>query len=258
MAEFNSTLDEATSYTLVVDLKQGLFFAFSNIFYDGTTLTFDKTEAMASDVYSCNYQGVCFKWGSLIGISPLGNGDASVLYIPNTGNKTWDNTKTIATSSFGNWGGIPCTTTNTGLSSPNDKGEDYLHNNPQFSQYRGDICNYIDADWRLPNAGEFATQVSGLVGNGYYPGGITSSNAAGTGKLSGVHRKQISGGTVIPGWGYISDGALVWQDPYSGHIGFYWTGSGGAYLYSYRGVQNESAVGGASRELGCAVRCIKK
>jgi hypothetical protein len=257
MAEFNSTLDEATSYTLVVDLKQGLFFAFSNIFYDGTNLTFDKTEAMASDVYSLYYQGVCFKWGSLIGISPLGNGDASVLYIPNTGNKTWDNTKTIATSSFGNWGGIPCTTTNTGLSSPNDKGENYLHNNPQFSQYKGDICSYIDADWRLPNAGEFATQVSGLVGNNSIPGGNVAFNSAGTGRV-GVpwYRKQISGGSLLPGWGYLSDGAVI-PGGASGR-GYYWTGSGGAYVYSYRGVQNDGSVGGASREMATAIRCIKK
>jgi hypothetical protein len=256
---FNATLDGVTSYTLVVDLVRGYPFAYSNIYYDGTNLTFDRSGATASIANSCYYQGVFFKWGSLIGVSPIGGGDATILYIPNTGNKTWDASKTISTSSFGNWAGIPYTTANSSLSSPADKGENFLYNHSDFGQYKGDICRYIDGDWRMPNGNEWASQVGGTVGNG---GSGTSKNAAGTGIMTAwnQYRKIISGGTHIPDSGWVEDGVAKSNTGTGYDLGNHWSGSAtgsNAYMYNFNGLQNQAGIGGNLREIAGPVRCIR-
>jgi uncharacterized cupredoxin-like copper-binding protein len=63
-AVFNKALEEGYSYTLVISFQRTRW-AKSNIYWDGQKLTFDTYENSHQ-----GYQGVYFKWGSLIGISP--------------------------------------------------------------------------------------------------------------------------------------------------------------------------------------------
>ena len=63
----------------------------SNIYWDGSKLTFDTAISNDSDLK----QGVHFRWGSLIGIPSSGNSAPSAYYIPiynptSPQNSTWD------------------------------------------------------------------------------------------------------------------------------------------------------------------------
>jgi len=62
---FTKRLLPGHSYTLKLNFKR-LVWAGSNIFWDGSMLTFLPENTMVAEVY----QGVYFLWGSLIGISP--------------------------------------------------------------------------------------------------------------------------------------------------------------------------------------------
>jgi hypothetical protein len=156
-AYFNSMLDAATSYTLVVELMRGAAFAYSNIFWDGEKLTFDVT-----DLGHQKYEGVFFKFGSLVGISPVAGFSSSttILYKP----------AEIITGAYSTYGEIPYWDTN------NDVG------NPSISTLKGDICKYINPVYRLPRLGEFpVTGWSFLWVHGY--------------------PRLSDGTTVVPGYG---------------------------------------------------------
>jgi hypothetical protein len=78
-ATFNKALTAGYSYTLVVNFQKTLW-AKSNIYWDVTNqrLTFDTHENSHQ-----GYQGVLFRWGSLVGISPARAGsDAGFIYKP--------------------------------------------------------------------------------------------------------------------------------------------------------------------------------
>jgi hypothetical protein len=176
---FSQTLDENTSYRVVVDVRK-YGWAGSNIYWKAVTdvsdpkypgyLTFDKVATLTADdpLSSRYYQGVFFRWGSLIGIAPVEWAPPGypLLFIPVSGGN-WDNTKYVNSShtlwpSAGTWASIPYVTTNIiGSSSENT-----LYNQG-FTDYTGDICTYIDVDWRMPNSAEFgATHDYSLIGNG--------------------------------------------------------------------------------------------
>jgi hypothetical protein len=178
--DFAKTLAAGKSYTLEVDLKK-LIFAGSNIYWDAgnSWLTFDE-------VGNSDYQGVFFKWGSLVGISPIGsspNIPSVALYIPDVGAGTWDGTKTVSTSDWGSCESIPFFDL-TGSISGNMYGN-YLYDHPDFGNYIGDICAYLTGktgvpagSWRIPNMVEFgdATNYSGWI-----EGSTSVLNAEGTG-----------------------------------------------------------------------------
>jgi hypothetical protein len=127
--DFSTVLGEGVSYTLLVELQRTNRWAKSNIYWDGQKLTFDRTPLGHE-----NYQGVFFKWWSLVGISPVGDGDSAItIYVPGVG------AQTISTSSYGSWGSIP------GGSS--------------------DVCTSIDNDWRLPTVLEFGSGSAWSVGS---------------------------------------------------------------------------------------------
>jgi hypothetical protein len=132
-ATFTSELKPGYSYKLLVRLRIPIF-ARSNIYWDGTAgeLTFERADGVTD--YE-GYQGVFFKWGSLVGISPVGSfGSSTPVYEP----------KAIVTGDY-SWGEIPYWNSDT------DVGD------PDISTLNGDICKYIDSDYRLPLVGEFGT-----------------------------------------------------------------------------------------------------
>jgi hypothetical protein len=100
-AFFNKELLGGHSYTLTVDLrKSDVVFAGSNIYWDGTKMTFKPAGYVGKETF---YQGLFFKWGSLVGISPAGPVTSTTvtastkIYYP-TSNTAWSaNGATVAT-----------------------------------------------------------------------------------------------------------------------------------------------------------------
>jgi hypothetical protein len=126
---FSAALEPGSSYKLNVKFLEPIP-AWSNIFWDGEKLTFDVT-----DLGHQRYEGVFFKFGSLVGISPVGgfSSSSTILY-----KKT-----EIITGAYSSYGAIPYWNTN------NDVGD------PDIDALRGDICKHINPDYRLPRLGEF-------------------------------------------------------------------------------------------------------
>jgi hypothetical protein len=193
-AKFSSasfTAGGGKSYVLTLKVKR-LMFASSNIYWDAanTRLTFDGY--MENPASQNKYQGVHIKFGSLVGISPVGNNTAATVYVPtyvpsDTLNSTWDGTGNIS-SEFTNYTNIPYARGGSSTDIANRYASTFLKDS--FPDMRGDICLYLehtgaappryreDLHWRLPAAielfGNAWTKVSGSWSN---PG---TTNAAGT------------------------------------------------------------------------------
>jgi hypothetical protein len=161
-------LNGATSYNLLVEVKKyPTIFAYSNVVWNGSKLTFATTAGENSTV-AAGVQGVFFKWGSLVAVSPVGSGyvaGSSIVYSP-TGINNYA------------WGSIPYAD-ETGAPFANDAATD-----DDFATYngslgynattgKGDICRYISAQgwvsgsWRLPKGSEL-TALMGEKTPGYY------------------------------------------------------------------------------------------
>jgi hypothetical protein len=257
---FSQTLAENTSYTVVVDVRANRW-AWSNIYWVATSategyMTFDRTLV---DVEHQYYAGIYFKWGSLVGFSRWGN---SHLYIPNVGTETWDGPKAASATSWSDDRYVPYNTdnVNTGASYL------YLHNN--FAAYTGDICNYIDDEWRMPNTAEIgiATDYSSWIA-----GSVVSGYADGTGIItSGVRYNGSSGFAFFSASGYLeahTNALFTFRD--EGNMGYYYTGSPAGYVSSwlacyylglryYQGQRYIYTSESAARPGGFTVRCIKK
>jgi hypothetical protein len=164
---FTKALVPGISYKLTLNFQRQIWPG-SNIFWDGTKLTFLPENTPQSGQ---GYQGVYFKWGSLIGISPLGNFNNSTtkLYVPQIGSSNWAVQYAAGPNS---WTGtsvtaIPAITGGT-LVSPNwldnHTSRNYLSAAEAHTPntFKGDICKYLtdigaapQGTWRMPNAREF-------------------------------------------------------------------------------------------------------
>jgi hypothetical protein len=164
-ATFPSTvsLEAGNTYTLRIIIKTPIF-AKSNIYWDNNQLTFDKTSPGNE-----SYQGVFFKWGSLVGISPTGKNNRTTHYFipPRPSNNTWTKILVMDASDAG----VPTDWENGDIHVPfcgddtdsykNHSAKNYLYDtypgpyNHTTQNYVGDICNYLDPAWRLPYQAEF-------------------------------------------------------------------------------------------------------
>jgi hypothetical protein len=231
--DFDEPLLPNTNYTLVVDLRE-VPYARSNIYWDGNQLTFDRTNKGNED-----YQGVFFKWGSLVGIPPdaIANGTYVPLYIPaNISSRTWDDTKTIA-SAFGDWAGIP-----SGSMSDD------------FSNYKGDICKYIDSDWKMPDLrvadqyyNEDGFEARTFAGASYDYDPVHDFGRAHMGDAGVFHSLY---GTFLPVTGYRDANGATREVAIRGH---YWKNDGGRLYFGSGFIYSMSATSGEAY----AVRCIK-
>ena len=264
-------------------------FARSNVVWDAANnkLTFATTEA-ANGAIPANVQGVFFKWGSLVAISPTGT---SILYNANqilfsangTTNYTWANIPYIneTTGKFGTHGtdedDFDGYNGGTNMGGP---GYNALTNT-------GDICRYITDQgwvpsgerWRLPKQSELAalmaetTSVSnnggfGLVGfspntpsnvNGFWE--VPSGRWLGKGAADAASRgtEQVPGGSSVyfPVGGYRSYSSGYTNN--AGYNSYSWSGSSNtttAYdLYVYSGSANRDS---SNHEYGFTVRCIRE
>jgi hypothetical protein len=194
--KFNSTLDAGTSYTLVVDVKRCIW-ARSNIYWQEVTddqdpkypgyLTFVPA---GNDLSKQGYQGVLFKWGSLVGVSPVGNNydNNTTLYVPydytdaaptaakwlsTTRDKVKNDTKIPeATDDWTKWAYNASTAKEIPYLDPTYAGSNYgrdneyaidadRNNQTMYQSLRGDICQYlsktntVSGKYRLPTSNEF-------------------------------------------------------------------------------------------------------
>jgi uncharacterized protein (TIGR02145 family) len=182
-AVFNKVLEEGYSYTLLISFKQTLW-AKSNIYWVSTGpntgyLTFDTNENGHQ-----GYQGVFFKWGSLVGISPAQPDAFSTsipVYIPNynAGNplaSTWSapTTSTYTWSATDDSGTNPAPATDIPYMDGSYSTTDYSRNNifvmdearnrpEDYAKKVGDICQYLGitgagpAGYRMPTSSEMGT-----------------------------------------------------------------------------------------------------
>jgi hypothetical protein len=184
---FNSGLVGGTSYTLVVDVKRCIW-ARSNIYWEwkddedhsqGGKLTFVTD---ANDLSKQGYQGVFFKWGSLVGVSPAqksGSNDSQKnafdgtvpIYVPivnsTLANSTWKATNGNAMKDDADFSTVSSNWTTWNYNAYGDTDIPYLdrrHNTSghlpdgadnryaieaeqndlaTYQGFRGDICQYL-------------------------------------------------------------------------------------------------------------------
>ncbi|MDR1883258.1 MAG: FimB/Mfa2 family fimbrial subunit [Prevotella sp.] len=157
----------------------------SNIYWDATNscLTFDDTpdtNPTGDATGHEGYQGVFFKWGSLIGIDPM-RGDAGAtwtnsssntnkVYVPDASVPSgWRSVTAGASSTYYTWGNIPYADASIiGNETLPARARLYEITTPaNIANHRGDICRYLTetgkapgADkgtkWRIPVANEFS------------------------------------------------------------------------------------------------------
>jgi hypothetical protein len=237
---FNSTLTAATSYTLVVDIKRFVF-AKSNIYWQEVPDPSDPKHPgyltfvpAGTDGSKEGYQGLLFRYGSLVGISPVGDFDSSLIF--------YRAGYSPASGIYSTWTSIPW---KTGAIS----GLGY-----DTSSQTGDICQYIDAAYRFPKTDAFQ-----WAGIGYWgtASPATPDKTDGTYDLIANGYKYISfpmmGAISFPSSGYrVSTGLRL-----AGEEGRYWmdfTGSDYPYLmYSHMTTINAY---GSSPDPAFPIRCV--
>jgi hypothetical protein len=278
-------------------------FAGSNIYWDGSKLTFedvnynaatdpanaDKNPGDADYVDKSQYQGVFFKWGSLIGISPKGaDGDVwsnSIrIYVPRNTNVNGVHTMSTALSLGGGaWSGIVAGYDGE-VSYYSDKPTEviksgfltFLNNDPDnIAAYKGDICAYLSGRpgvpagyWRLPTGAEFLqkdnyTRIEGGVeapGSTAFPT-FESDKDDGTFVTNNGYRLTYAPGKTtffpVSGRRASGDGKLA-SGRYGGILGSspHSTGNGIGIMFS--GQTLGQIPGRINREDAYPIRCVKK
>ncbi|MDR2804023.1 MAG: hypothetical protein LBB85_00045 [Dysgonamonadaceae bacterium] len=183
---YQNAFESGKSYILQINIKKGVVWANSNIYWDNTAkrLTFKPhgyTGANAEDAMF--YQGVAFHWGSLVGISPgLVSEDefnfvpsATPIYVYRRGtDPQWVQTD-LETAVAGGLTAYPGFTDNTSIDGipyvtveiiGGSRSAGYLSNNHSslVSENKGDICMYIGATggptgYRMPTSKEFGGNI---------------------------------------------------------------------------------------------------
>ena len=238
--EILETNDSGGERTAIVHLKAGRLthtltviqqrasiaprFARSNIVWDAANqkLTFATTVEENTTVAPANAQGVFFKWGSLVAISPVGTSNAfdpsQILYKANSyaTYSVWEGANDIpyANETSGKFG-----TNNTDEDDFDDYGPGGTGYN--VSADKGDICRYISAkgwvpageNWRLPTMSEFQELMDEFGGFPYsvqYPanGGFTNINYL-TPSTPGYDAAWDNGYWQVPSGRWLGSGATA-------------------------------------------------
>lgn len=189
---FNKELEAGGTYTLQINFKQGLTWAGSNIYWvedddpDTPDIEGYLTFAAPGTTDKQFYQGVFFRWGSLVGISPVASTSGDVnfsptvdpIYVPIDDNdpssiKWVRTTVTNAWQAYG-WTDAPNSTPSTPYAfdsiphvynvSVNDPTTNYLASSGVHdpAHYKGDICKYLSGQphtpmgvWVMPTFNDF-------------------------------------------------------------------------------------------------------
>jgi hypothetical protein len=259
--DFAKTLEAGKSYTLEVDLKR-MIVAGSNIYWE-ETLNSGAGGLKFDEVGNSTYQGVFFKWGSLIGMSPVGDvADDVVLYIPPVSGGSWAArpVNSVSNTWGQTWASIPYVAT-TPVGTSQDTHYLYELGSSVYSSYTGDICSYLtEGVWRMPSAREF---VGAIAGDYAWNEGSVSTDAVGKGIIT-TGLTYGSASLFFPASGYRT--FITSELAQVGESIFFWTGSHATpneyYPYSYcmRHISKLSValnVVSDTRLLGFNVRCVK-
>lgn len=298
---FNAELEPSHSYILQINFKQGVRWAMSNVYWEKTGattgyLTFKPNGYTGADAEDAKYyQGVYFKWGSLVGMSPAAtnyNG-STIVYVPTYSqgppvSHTWAS-GAASTLGLSNYTDIPYD--NTG-GTANDRSLTYLTDNPRWRVRVGDICAYISAttsdpdikdQYRMPTSVEFGRKrpdgaahswtldadlilaIHWVKGNSSFSlVNVPINDTGNAGKF--VLNASNNAGFAIH-WGYpftaqgFRSGDGSYGLSYAGQGGYYWSNSPAGQTQASNLVfsgQNLHVNRIDPRTRGCAVRCIKK
>ncbi|MDR1743610.1 MAG: hypothetical protein LBR48_07310 [Dysgonamonadaceae bacterium] len=237
----------------------------SNIYWDGSKLTFDTIPGP-----NTNKAGVLFQWGSLVGISPAQTNNATAfdaeatpIYVPDVAAGTWSAT----TASAAGW-------TYTTIPSPSTLQGDEAYTNlvlyeysdaTSYAGYMGDICAYLtNKAWRMPRSTELGcdnsstpvTTAGWSALQGTAGADLTLNNEAGTN--TNISAYYEFGGVVFPLTGARSIAGALSN---TNNTTYMWLGS--AYTtagQAHRANLTSTAVNAAQRSAlrnGQPIRCIK-
>jgi hypothetical protein len=249
---FTTELKSGYSYRLLARLRIPIL-ARSNVYWDDADkkLTFVPAadDPADNDDSKAGYQGVYFKWGSLVGISPVGEWSDDSTPVYRAGES--------ASSTYPSWASIPYE--NSG--SVTEVGD------PNTITFKGDICKYINSGYHLPMIGEFGTkdrwdqQGWEQYINSTFPD-VTTDKPDGTYDFivnsKSCARNTVMGNVILPASGCRSYGSGVLV--YVGTWGLYWInldyGSTLARsLYFYRWLLGPGTA--LDRDYGFPVRCVR-
>ncbi len=264
---YNITLKPNDSDTRIVYNR--VIWAGSNIYWDGTKLTFDAQVTTANN----QKQGVCFRWGSLVGVSLS---STYTTYSP-TYNSTTPTNSTWATGTtyFASIAYFTDEVANGGQTNTflNDAAQ---NTDANYAAYKGDICKYlsktgaVSGSWRMPTAEEF--NAAGLADNGsvtwttvttpwakFGDFAAASGNAQGTTQISSGGTYAVNGSSnSFPASGSFrnTDGLFA-----VGQSGNYWscstaTSSTTGYDMGFVSSYLSPAVND-TRQWGFVIRCVQ-
>jgi hypothetical protein len=184
-ASFTFPLSLGTRYTLTLSFKGIIYrWAGSNVYWDTDHLTFDPID----ETDHALYQGVYFKFGSLVGISgsEAMNVSTTTMYVPNYNSSNPETSSwrasTITAEGWSTWFGIPYISSLSGLGNH----PLFLYENSDPTHYGnklGDICRYIGdtgagpKGYRMPTYDEFNVNPDDWGAGGTWSFWITDSYA---------------------------------------------------------------------------------
>ncbi|GHU76046.1 hypothetical protein FACS189414_1330 [Bacteroidia bacterium] len=242
-----------------------LYWAGSNIYWDNTLkrLTFADSDDKSKE----QYQGVFFKWGSLVGMSPTEGAWSGITYYPT--NPGVDDGWTTDPTKYMTYADIPYA---VGLAAPYNRDHGYLTeitNNATtgadtIKALKGDICVYLTKvgaapkgkRWRMPTSKEFDATEDFYTKSGDFAQ-ITTQNAYGTTPIPSGWRRNNLNTPYFPASAARSNGTMY---PV-GMMGVYWASSaadanqGYDFYFTSTRVYTEW-VGYGIRPNGFSVRCV--
>jgi hypothetical protein len=251
--EFDGPVEKGKSYVLQVNLRRTRW-AWSNVYWDTAKerMTFDQS-APSENVNT--YQGLFFKWGSLVGSAPMGTGTGVTLYVASSLSQGWPTTTVGATNHTywtpnGDWPYIPSV-----IILASDWYINYLIDITDVATLKGDICAFIDDEWRMPTIDEFGAETD----FGSFISGSSSSDVYGTGSISnGRVYNSAFGSVFLPASGQRLETWNYFEGV--GTTGLYWTSTliTGAepQLFGF----NSTEVAYEHNHPSCSlpIRCIRK
>jgi hypothetical protein len=285
-----TTLAAGRSYLLTVKFKTPLF-ASSNIFWDGTKLTFTGYSDTPWTEYPTEqlYSGLGFKFGSLVGISARSSSypgwdiSSTHLFVPRPGAGSYITTANGSINPHNtNWTGsaysnIPYVSAG---SASNGRWDRYVIDIgcSQANQMRGDICQYLDSlghapeppegkSWRLPISAEFGN-TSNAWNGAWKKIMINDGIDYDRDSIDGRGRHVSGIGSYVAVYKYPADNVFPRNfavrdetGTFDGYVNHYWTGSirdaNNGHFMTYDESSLSSFVSsGINRRRTSAVRCV--
>jgi hypothetical protein len=261
-AGFTKTLERGKSYRFYINLKRTVW-AGSNIYWSRgkSQLTFAGWNTPVEDQMR---QGVFFKWGSLVGISPswnnglFGFSSAVPVYLPTPDGSKWEQ------KAFSHWDDIQYIKKMFPFYGATGK---HLYNEP-MTRFTGDICKALQGkgapsgNWRMPTASEMGTKSGDtwsenvdwekVHGSDFSRWSNTQTDGQSLVKSGGDFH-----GVRFPASGYRDGNGMLML---SGEGGYYWTSSGFSDSDGYCQMFSASKIHSyynAPRQGAFPVRCIR-